>query len=594
MARARAIREILLIVLVVLLLRLPFLNQAIQGDDVDYLASAQHAQIEPEHPNHFLYVFQGKAEDMQGHPHPPLNAWFLAVLLAVVGDVREIPFHAAYILFSLIAALAMWSLARRFSPHPVWATLLFVATPAFVVNGNSLESDLPFLALWMAGIALSLAPRCSGRAACFLALASLTAFQAILLTPLLGVYAWLHARRNRGAWALALVPPLTIAAWQLYELASTGKLPLAVLNGHWQNHGLQALANKLRNAMSLSVHASFLVFPVLLVPAFLVNRKRRDPGTFFLLAWVLIFFSGAVVIFYAGSARYLLPMAAPVALLVSRIHPRWLAAGFTLQMLLSLSLAHVNYQHWDGYRSFAASMKQQTASKRVWINGHWGLRYYFESDGGLPLIAGQAVRPGEMVVSSELALPVPFTTGGGVPTPVAVREIRADLPLRLLALHTRSAYSTVDRGFLPFDISNGPIDRVRADIVVERQPALEYLSMGAPEAEQQIVSGVYKLENGTRWTTGRAEILLKSPLTAKRLHASFYIPPQSPARRISILLDGEEVATETFSSGLQNLQSPPRKPEKNTVTVTILVDKTFSIPSDRRELGIVLSEVGFR
>ena len=61
--------------------------------------------------------------------------------------------------FSLIAAWAMWSLARRFSPQPLWATLLFMAVPAFVVNGNSLETDLPFLAFWMAAVALF----CAGR-----------------------------------------------------------------------------------------------------------------------------------------------------------------------------------------------------------------------------------------------------------------------------------------------------------------------------------------------------------------------------------------------------------------------------------------------
>ena len=72
----------------------------------------------------------------------------------VFGDVKEVPFHAAYIVFSLIAVWAMWSLARRFSERPLWATLLFIAVPAFVVNGSSLEADLPFLAFWMAAVAL--------------------------------------------------------------------------------------------------------------------------------------------------------------------------------------------------------------------------------------------------------------------------------------------------------------------------------------------------------------------------------------------------------------------------------------------------------
>ena len=91
--------------------------------------------------------------DLRGFPHPPFNAWFLALLLAAIGDIREVPFHAAYILFSVIAARPCGRWRERFSPHPLWATLLFLAVPAFVVNGNSLESDLPFLAFWMAAVA---------------------------------------------------------------------------------------------------------------------------------------------------------------------------------------------------------------------------------------------------------------------------------------------------------------------------------------------------------------------------------------------------------------------------------------------------------
>src|ERR1017187_182768 len=82
-----------LVLAVVLLIRLPFLNQAIQGDDVYYLAAAEHAQIDPLDPNHVQYVFLGDRVDLRGFPHPPFNAWFLALLLAVTGDIREVPFQ---------------------------------------------------------------------------------------------------------------------------------------------------------------------------------------------------------------------------------------------------------------------------------------------------------------------------------------------------------------------------------------------------------------------------------------------------------------------------------------------------------------------
>ena len=213
--------QLFVVLAAVLLIRLPFLNEAIQGDDVYYLAGAQHAQIDPLHPHHARYVFQGEEVSMQGHPHPPLNVWCLAGLLALFGDIREVPFHAAYIAFSLIAALGMWSLARRFSPRPLLATLLFLAVPSFVVNGNSLESDLPLLAFWMASTALFVGAVDSGsmpRLACAaltLALSALAGYQTLLIIPILAVYVWTKSRNWRPAWAVLLAGPVILAAWQL-------------------------------------------------------------------------------------------------------------------------------------------------------------------------------------------------------------------------------------------------------------------------------------------------------------------------------------------------------------------------------------------
>ena len=79
--------EALLVLAFVLCLRLPLLHQAIQGDDPYYLAPAEHALIDPLHPSHMYYVALGRKIDMRGYPHPPLNAWALALLLKMFGDV---------------------------------------------------------------------------------------------------------------------------------------------------------------------------------------------------------------------------------------------------------------------------------------------------------------------------------------------------------------------------------------------------------------------------------------------------------------------------------------------------------------------------
>jgi Dolichyl-phosphate-mannose-protein mannosyltransferase len=582
--------KLLLIVALVLALRLPFLHQAIQGDDVYYLAEAQHAQIEPLHPTHFQLVFLGNLSDMRGHSHPPMNAWILGSLLAALGDIREVPFHAAYILFSLIAALAMWSLARRYSPHPLWATLLFLATPAFVINGNSLETDLPFLAFWMASIALFVSGRYVS-AGVAMVLASLTAYQAVFLTPILWLYLWLFDRQRRTAWIVTLTPVMALIAYQVFERLTTGAVPASVLAGYFKQYGFQALTAKARSALGLAIHACWLVFPLLIPPAaVLAWRYRKDRHILFLSGWIAIFFAGAVVVFFAGSARYLLPIAAPVALIVSTLRSRWLAAGAAAQMALSLALTVVNYQHWAAYRPFAASLPKDN---RIWINGDWGLRYYLESEGGLPLERNQPVRPGDIVVTSELAYPLKFTTGGGQPVQMARLEVRPALPLRITGIQSRSGYSNVDKGFLPFDISTAPIDLVRAEEIVKREPTRETLPMDAPEAAEQIVSGVYEREgtNAWRWTSGRAVILLKRPAEPKRLRVVFTIHDHAPARKITVQLDGAQVAEQTYAGpGRYVLETPPVSGQ----AVTIVADKTFSVPGDIRELALILAEVGFK
>src|ERR1039458_7017647 len=119
---ARVDRKWLLLCLgLVLLIRLPFLHQAIQGDDHIYLTEAQHALVDPLHPSDVKYVFLGDQVDLRGHSHPPGNAWPLAGLLLLFGDVYEVPCHAAYLVFSMIAVWATWSLAWRFSERPLWA-----------------------------------------------------------------------------------------------------------------------------------------------------------------------------------------------------------------------------------------------------------------------------------------------------------------------------------------------------------------------------------------------------------------------------------------------------------------------------------------
>ena len=613
-----------IVALIVLALRLPFLNQALQGDDVLYLTEAEHAQIEPLHPKHTAYVFMGHEIDMRGQSHPPLNGWVLAVLIGIFKDVSEIPFHAAYILFSLIAAFSALALARRFSPNPLLATLLFLATPAFVINGASLEADVPFVALWLLATALYVyavdnsSMRILIASALAMALAGICAYQSILLTPIL----FLYGRKWRAARMATLTPVAALLAWQLFERLSTGALPAGVLAGYIQSYGLEVFSQKIKSAVALTGHLAWLVFPILWLPPLVtlpvaIGAAFYDPNPLFWgsvavgvgiliwcarnwrefpAQWVLVFFAGAVAIFFAGSARYLLPIALPLAILATRrAGLRLLKLSLGCGLALGLLLASVNYQHWDGYRQFAAALKKDVETKRAWINGEWGLRYYFESEGGVPLLQGQAIHADEMVVTSDLSYPTTFTSGGGVMAPTAQRTITSRIPLRLVAFKGRAAYSTTMFGLRPFDISLAPIDQVRAEIMLERKPELADLAMSAPQADQQIAGGIYQLESGQwRWMGQSATVLLKPPGQPTPVVVRFTIPPASPAREITVELNGHPVASKIYTApGTYTLASQPQMPGGESATVTIKLDKSFSVQGDNRQLGAVLTEIGF-
>jgi hypothetical protein len=255
----------------------------------------------------------------------------------------------------------------------------------------------------------------------------------------------------------------------------------------------------------------------------------------------------------------------------------------------------VNYQHWNGYRQFARSLAHEAETKRVWIDSEWGLQYYLGSEGGLPLLIGQVVQPGEVVVSSQLGYPVPVSHPGATAATIASRTIGSRIPLRLISLNARSGYSTIDKGLRPFDFSLGPIDQVRAEIMVEHKPTLSDLPMNAPEAEQQIVSGVFALENNEwRWTGKTAIVLLKPPTEARPLGATIYIPENAPAREVTLAVNGQTVASQKYSApGKYTLASGALSPPGDSVQVSLTVDKSFSPQGDARDLGLVLMRIGF-
>ena len=162
----------------------------------------------------------------------------------------------------------------------------------------------------------------------------------------------------------------------------------------------------------LSIHSWWIVFPALVpATAALAWRRRRDPDTLFLLAWIGIFFAVRARRFSlpgppATCCRW--PPRSPSSPRASPSNgwrppsPRNSRSGS--------ALAAANYQHWDGYRAFAAALRADhppaTASGWTTIGA---CATTWKPTTGVPARKGQHVRPGDIIVSSELGHNVEFT-----------------------------------------------------------------------------------------------------------------------------------------------------------------------------------------
>lgn len=590
------LRDIALLVLFVAAARAPFWHHPLQGDDIYYLKGAEHARQDPLHPHQAQYVFHGRLVSMLGHPHPPLNAFLLGMLPDSL-PVQRLWYGS----LMLVAVLASYALARRFTKRPLAAALLFAATPVLWVSGNTFDSDVLFVACTLTGIALFVHGH-EWVAAIPLFLAGLAAYQAVVFIPIL----WLLGRGRLAA----LAPAAAVAAYQIFERLSAGVWPVLMSAQYFSDYGLQRMSNKLASAAALTAHLAWLTGPVaewrlawpLLggLPAAWLDASPLFWGSFalglvilwrvegWLGWWVRIFFAASLALFFAGAARYLLPVAAPLAILAAnRLGRGRLAAAVLLQSALAFALAWAAMKHWQGYRDIAARVEM---GAKTYVAGEWSLRYYLEQRGAVPVMAGERIGPDSVVVRSELGFPVHYSIGGGRARLVATYDIQPALPLQLMGLHAKSAWMTCAFGLRPFDITRAVLDRVTVTRVVPVPIERTELPMNAPDADVYLVSGVYGLEgNRYRWMARRAELVLSAARGVLAL--TLFVPEASPARRLTVAVNGTVIGQYSLQPGLQTLRTAALPAASGRLEIVLEADRSFSPPGDQRELSLILESV---
>ncbi len=229
-AHNTAARDITILAAVVLALTIPFINQAFHWDDRDFIDQARVTVQDPLQFNFVDYQERGIYRQTMVFRHPPLLSYYMAAFIKAGGE-SEALLHGAFLIFPLIAAVSMYSLGRRFTRHPIIASLLLVFTPGFLVLSHTVMGNLPGVALWLAATALFVwgVDRDDWKLLILSGLAmtaSIMIFaQALELAAILAVYAILKWRFRLRVFAAFVIPAIAYGWWRFYIGQRYGRAP---------------------------------------------------------------------------------------------------------------------------------------------------------------------------------------------------------------------------------------------------------------------------------------------------------------------------------------------------------------------------------
>jgi len=224
-------RDITILSVLVLLFTVPFLNQAFHWDDRDFIEQARATLANPLQFHIEDYSARGLFSNIYVFRHPPLLSYYLALFMRLGGESEPL-LHGAYLVFPLMAAISMYSLARRFTSRPLLAAMLFIFTPGFLVMSHTIMGNLPGTAFWLLASALFIwgvdrrDMKLLVGSGIAMAAAIMVFSQALELAAILLIYAVLKLRFRLLRVAPAfIIPGVFYAAWRLYTTYHYGRPP---------------------------------------------------------------------------------------------------------------------------------------------------------------------------------------------------------------------------------------------------------------------------------------------------------------------------------------------------------------------------------
>ncbi|MFA5809503.1 MAG: glycosyltransferase family 39 protein [Thermoleophilia bacterium] len=311
------LRDVLILTALVLLFCLPFINQAFHWDDRDYI---EFTQVQARDITQFHlsdYSYRGHFIRQFRNPHAPLLTTYLSLLLRTGAQVSEPLFHAAYLVFPLVAALSMYALSRRFTRHPLIAAILLVSTPGFLVMSHNIMDNFPGLSLSLASAALFIWGADKGNwklllgSGIMMALAVMTAYQSLAIVPVLMAYALLNRNFQQKTYLPFIIPLAVYGLWRMYIKGRYGHVPAisykAGLHFDWQIRSmivfiggtiifpLSFLVLFLRSRLDIMI--AFLAFPPLITWTAIYCLGRGEIDSFQAFQLAILIAAGFMVIY---------------------------------------------------------------------------------------------------------------------------------------------------------------------------------------------------------------------------------------------------------------------------------------------------------
>jgi len=302
-------KKLVVIVLFITLVNLFFINKAIHIDDIAFIKLARHINEDLFDPYSF-HIDYGRYSGVATFiiTDPPLVPYYYSFFIKYFGEPETI-LHAAFLLFTLMAAISMYYVAKRFTKKPLTAAFLMVVTPVFFLMSHNLMVDIPTLGFFLAALITYIYGVDKDKyamifiASVLMSLGILTKYTNLVLIPLLGFYSVLK-RKYRSMFFL-IIPLAVVLLWNYYTFKLYGTSHIGFVSSYVYTTLMGMVFPFFVRFLNVIANlGGAVLFPLFLVYPFISKRKNKIAYFISMLVALLMsiglyFYSGGFV-----SGRY--------------------------------------------------------------------------------------------------------------------------------------------------------------------------------------------------------------------------------------------------------------------------------------------------